>query len=395
MNTNRNTDQLFEHMRKMPVEVPLENVEKFVIAQAALGITAVAASKGIFTKAFLTFHLNSIIIMTSTIAASIVGIFLWTTHGDKTAAIKNLNANPEFEYTSTFIPKIEPEADTPKTVTTKTVKDGEAVSVTTIETENGTKIKIVNSNNNKTAVYYNTTSDSNYVFAYASADKPAIPPISPVPPMFNLAPMHPPVRAGCCPNDSLTSLLQKTLLKDGLISDSSAYSFKINGTSLQVNGKKQSAEQWKKYKEIIEKNSDYKIHHFFIFTINKDELNVSVSVNDPMEPMQPIEPMEPMMPLEPMQPLPTSSFKSCNDTLMTKIEKSLLKDGLISDTLHYSFKINGSYMKVNGKKMSKEQWKKYKEIIETNSKNKINRSFSYAISRNDDDTSINVENFVD
>jgi hypothetical protein len=318
MNTNRNTEELFQHMRNKPVEVPLEKVEQFVLAQAALGITAVGTSKGIFTKAFLKFHLNSILIMTSTIAASIVGIFFWATHTDKTAAVKNSNAKPGFEYTSTFIPKIDQEADTPKTVTTKTIKDGEEVSVTTVETGTGTNIKIVTTGNSATTVYYNSTNDSNYVFAYANADKPAIPPVPPTPVMtFKY-------------NDML---VQPLMPMDG--SDSLAL------------------------------------------------------ILDQMAPMPAL------MPMEPMPPMPLCNFKSCNDTLMSGIEKSLLKDGLITDTLHYSFKINGSYMKVNGEKMNKEQWKKYKEIIERNSKNKVNRSFSYAISKDGDDVQINVENFVD
>jgi hypothetical protein len=320
MNTNRNTEELLQHMRNKPVEVPLEKVEQFVLAQAALGITAVGASKGIFTKAFLKLHLNSILIMTSTIAASIVGVFFWATHTDKTAAVKNSNAKPEFEYTSTFIPKIDQEADTPKTVTTKTIKDGEEISVTTVETGTGTNIKIVTTGNSETAVYYNTTNDSNYVFAFANADKAAIPPVPPTPAMtfkYNKMLVQPLMPLGCCANDSLVSILHQ------------------------------------------------------------------------------VDPMPALMQMEPMPPMPLCNFKSCNDSLMTGIEKSLLKDGLITDTLHYSFKINGSYMKVNGEKMSKEQWKKYKEIIESNSKNKVNRSFSYAISKDGDDVQINVENFVD
>jgi hypothetical protein len=82
------------------------------------------------------------------------------------------------------------------------------------------------------------------------------------------------------------------------------------------------------------------------------------------------------------------------DTLLPAIEKALFKDGLISDTAHYSFKINGSYMKVNGDKMNKELWKKYKEIIESNSMNKVNKNFSYAVSKDGDDVSINVYNYV-
>src|SRR5947207_630203 len=79
MKTNSHTDKLFEQMRTMPPEIPVEQVQQFVLAQAAIGITAVAASKGffgkaIFTKAFIKFHLNTILIMTSVATASIISV---------------------------------------------------------------------------------------------------------------------------------------------------------------------------------------------------------------------------------------------------------------------------------------------------------------------------------
>jgi hypothetical protein len=93
-------------------------------------------------------------------------------------------------------------------------------------------------------------------------------------------------------------------------------------------------------------------------------------------------------------PVPCTAHICFHDSLLGKLEKSLLKDGLISDSLHYTFKINGSYMKVNGEKVDKKVWEKYKEFIESNSLNHVDRKFSYAILRDGDDTSINVENYV-
>jgi hypothetical protein len=166
MNTNRNTDQLFERMRDMPVEVPLENVEKFVIAQAALGITAVGVSKGIFSKVFLKFHLNSILIMTTIFTATLIGLAVWTSQDDKIVAQTN-SKQPKQNYSAKLSPQVTMDADTPKTVTVKTISNGENISVTTVETETGTNIKIISSDS-QTSVYYNTPNDSTYAYAYSS-----------------------------------------------------------------------------------------------------------------------------------------------------------------------------------------------------------------------------------
>jgi hypothetical protein len=397
MNTNRNTDQLFQHMRNAPVDVPLENVEKFVIAQAALGITAVGVSKGIFTKAFFKLHLNSILIMTTTFAAAaLVSIFAWTSDGDKIAAKNNPETNFEFSANA-LVPDMETASDTPRTTTTRTITNGEETTVTTIQTETGTNIRVITIDNG-TKVYYNTPNDSSYVFAYESTDAPSLPPLPALPPLPNvnplkplpaMPPLPPNTPMGCCGYDSLTALLGKELYKDGLIKDSVRFAFKMNGTSLWVNGKKQPKEKWEKYKTIIEKNSDYRIHHLFDFSTGMN------GVGDSFGTFGMLDPMEPMAPMPPMEPVSFCyNFKTCTDTLMPRLEKSLMNDGLIKDTLHYTFKINGSYMKVNGEKVSKEVWKKYKDLIESNSQNKVNRSFSYAISKDGEDISINMQNFV-
>lgn len=423
MKTNSHTDKLFEQMRTMPPEIPVEQVEQFVLAQTAIGITAAAASKGffgkgIFTKAFIKFHLNTILIMTSTITASLVSLFVWNGHQHHAIAQNNSVKNFKPEYSATLTtPKIA-EADTPKVTTVQTTQDGEAVSVTTIQTESGTNIKVVTNGNEQTKIYYNTPADSSYTYAYATPGPgeavaatgnnmtiAAIDQKLVMPDMqkamleaqaammqmnseMALAQQEAERAISCtkmsCPYDSLIPKLEKAMLKDGLIADTLHYAFRINGTSLQVNGVKQSADQWRKYKEIIEKNSDYRIHHFFNFTISKDNSNSSININDGTEPMVPMAPLPPVAPCH----------ITFSDSLMPKLETVLLKDHLISDTLHYSFKINGSYMKVNGEKVDKEVWKKYKDFIESNSLNKVNRKFSYAILRDGDDTSINVENYV-
>jgi hypothetical protein len=305
MNTNRNTDQLFERMRDMPVELPLENVEKFVIAQAALGITAVGASKGIFTKAFLKFHLNSILMITTTITAAVIGLAVWTSHGDKMAAQTN-SKQPKQDHFTTLAPSLKLDADTPKTVTVKAIANGENVSVTTVNTETGTNIKIV-SGDSQTSVYYNTPNDSTYVFAYATDKDYAVAaaPVDAEDPVFAIY-----------SSDAMASL-------DGLDA------------------------------EIAQLNAE----------------------------------------LGELSAMPAMCC-SYNDTLLTTVEKALFKDGLISDTTHYSFKINGSYMKVNGEKMSKEHWRKYKELIESSSLNRVNKNFSYAVSKDGEDVTIRVENYV-
>ncbi len=396
-------------MRKMPVEVPLENVEKFVIAQAALGITAVGASKGIFTKAFLKFHLNSIIIMTTTFTAALVSFFVWNSDGDKIAATKNHQPKSELS-SNALVPDIETAADTPRTSTTKTVVDGQAASVTTIETENGTKIKVIDNGNN-TAVYYNTSNDSSYVYAYSSNDEEATPAYAATPPMptpegfrftHPIPPAPPAPPAGCCshPNDTLTSIIGKALLKDGLISDTSTFTFKLNNHSLMVDGKKQSKELHAKYKKIIEQNSAYKVNPLLIISICRDEEQNAVGMMEPLPPLSPLPSIEPLqaelvqMQAELAQMQSEMVHWSFNDSLMQTIEKTLFKDGLIKDTAHYMFKINGSYMKVNGEKMSKEQWKRYKDIIESSSMNKVNKKFSYAIARDGEEININVENYI-
>jgi hypothetical protein len=330
METNSHTDKLFEQMRALPPEIPVENVEKFVLAQAAIGITAVAASKsfsakGIFTKAFIKFHLNTIFIMTSAITAAVASIFIWHSHQSKTAennSVKNLQ--PEYSATTFAAPKIL-EADSPKVNTVQTVQDGEPVSVTTIQTENGTNIKVVTNGNSQSKVYYNAPNDSSYTYAYTttsgSTAVAAVPPVAATPQEMAVAAI-----------DMQIAMLdaQKAML---------------------------------------------------------DAQAAVMQVNAQMPDMA-------VMEIPDVPPVPCTVHNCFNDPLREKLESSLLKDSLISDTLHYTFKINGSYMKVNGEKVDKKVWEKYKELIESNSLNHVDRKFSYAILRDGDDTSINVENYV-
>lgn len=290
----------------MPEEISHEKVQQFVLAQAAIGITAVGVTKGIFSKAFLTFHLNTII-MTTTISASLISVLVWTSNSDKVSAQTNSSPKPKFEYSAAAIaPEIITEKDTPIVTSTKAIANGENVSVTTVTTETGTNIKIVTSSNNQTSVYYNTPSDSNYVFAYASE------------------------------NDNASAAI---------------------------------AGEGFAYHDIPE-----------------------LSELPDLPPMSELPELE-WLDRE-LADLSRCVYTCSNDTLMNVIQKSLVKDGLISDSLHYTFKINGSYMKVNGEKVDKDIWKKYKEIIENKSPNRVNRSFSYAISRDGEDTSLNLENYV-
>src|SRR4051812_46592191 len=88
MDYQNKTDKLFQQLREEPVDIPFERMEKFILAQAITGIAAAGAVKGIFglKKLALTFHLNTLLVMTSAITASILGIFFWSSHHSATTA---------------------------------------------------------------------------------------------------------------------------------------------------------------------------------------------------------------------------------------------------------------------------------------------------------------------
>ncbi|HET6993036.1 MAG TPA: hypothetical protein VFJ43_17010, partial [Bacteroidia bacterium] len=84
-----------------------------------------------------------------------------------------------------------------------------------------------------------------------------------------------------------------------------------------------------------------------------------------------------------------------NDSLVRKIGEALVADKLITDVKNYQFSIDGNSVKVNGKKLDKAAWEKYKEIIETNSHSKVNRKFKYELLMNGENETINVSNYED
>jgi RNA polymerase sigma-70 factor, ECF subfamily len=82
------------------------------------------------------------------------------------------------------------------------------------------------------------------------------------------------------------------------------------------------------------------------------------------------------------------------DSLELLIENALLADSLIKSRTNYCFKISGYGMKVNGKKQSKETFRKYKKLVETKSPNKVSRHFVYSICVDGVETTIRAENYV-
>ncbi len=70
-----------------------------------------------------------------------------------------------------------------------------------------------------------------------------------------------------------------------------------------------------------------------------------------------------------------------NDNIRKRLEKELLKDGLIKNTNNYKFELSAKTVKVNGKDLPEASAKKYMELYEKEANFKIRSTSSYMINR--------------
>ena len=112
------TEQTFDAMRRMPVEIPPEKVEQFVLAQVVAGTVAVAAATVVKKSAFF-FHLNTIV-MTTAAAATLTTLAVIFYPGDAPASLASKNSPPPSAQENTLFVAPEKEelltaVDTPAT----------------------------------------------------------------------------------------------------------------------------------------------------------------------------------------------------------------------------------------------------------------------------------------
>jgi hypothetical protein len=73
------------------------------------------------------------------------------------------------------------------------------------------------------------------------------------------------------------------------------------------------------------------------------------------------------------------------DSMTSKIENALLRDGLISDRGNYTFTFTNKSLTVNGQQQPAETWERYRKLIEDTSGHKIGSGYSYVITKNSTD----------
>lgn len=302
-----NTSKVFDTLRNLPSDVPLDSVEKFVSTQVAGKVTLSAAGQ---VKMFLLkFHLNSILF--TLLAAGAIATALVLSTGSE-----NAKASPssmlqtktpvqagmdlpvsimDFNQSQNIVPALA--VDSPAVVQKDTVH-ATAYSYSYSDSS-GRKEVMTFSGNTKvktTSTYVSATSkpgktakatsayvyasnhsavtmvssDTGFAFRYAPArdsmSELVVPAMN-----FELQDMPGP-QVFCDPNnhDTLQQVIERALLSDSLISDAHHYCFKINGSGLKVNGQKQSKETWRRYKKLIEENSPNKVSHTFSYALCVD-----------------------------------------------------------------------------------------------------------------------------
>jgi hypothetical protein len=304
------TDNTFHQLRKLPDEIPLEKVEQFVLAQAAVGISAVSASS-MLKKIFLKFHLNSIIVMTTAATASLVSLFIWSAGWHKQEHVQN-NKHPHFPSSSftASAPEISLPTDSPAAKTTTTI----SVSTESNHKVATTHVTIVSSDDSVVTTVSTSGSDSAYSTSYANGGAQRIviinsPGDTGIPLMPDMATMSiqmdgasaaiaadasqlatlpdmdfsgtmPPCHVACNKNDSLLPKIADALIKDGLIKDPQHYAFKLSNNTLKVNGVKQSNAVFKRYKEIIEANSHNKVNRKFTYAVSVDGDSITMQLEN-------------------------------------------------------------------------------------------------------------------
>jgi hypothetical protein len=345
METNRNTDRIFEKMRQLPEEMPHEKIQQFVLAQAAIGIVPVTASKGLagMSKLFLKFHLNSLAVMTTASSVTLISAIALVSHFHKSDVKANHNSLLRNKIVNaSLIPDLTLSVDSPKTATA--INNDNHFTYTEIKTGPGTKVTIVGKGDSIVTTVY-SPKDTTYAFNYASANGN--------------------VKASSFSYDDSKVFVQSTT------SSGSDFPFNMDNFSADLdrmseNMARQSEEIARQSEDMARKAEDDAER----LAENNFRLNhCAIACSGPNQ--------------------------GSNDSLVRKIEEALVADKLISDPKNYSFSIDGNSVKANGKKLDKTVWEKYKTIIETNSHSKVNRKFEYQIIKDGDNETINVENYED
>ncbi len=357
MNTNRNTDHLFQKLREMPDEISHDKIHQFILAQVAIGIAPASAIKGLVGthKLFYKFYLNSIAMITTLSSVSLISIYLHASHLHKpTEKISQQMQNKNEIAQNYLVPPLTLLADTPTTRSTVSPKQNKEEKVVIIK-DNGTKtphqkkdsvVTIVMIENRDTLpapqtkaknvrvekrVIINTDDDQNNM-----APLPPLPPLPPSPPQ---------------PNSKTTELPSLPPLPEKN-SDESSQAVIIENIETENDGQNR-IEKTEKIQELNENNVEMAF------------------ANDGPSPM------------------------TSGDSLVSKLKTSLLEDHLITDANQFTFSINGREVKVNNKKLDKLVWEKYKNIIETTTHSKVNKKFSYELIAKGEELTINVTNYED
>lgn len=300
------TEKIFESMRKAPVDIPLEKVEQFVIANAAAGTFAAAAKTGLLKKLAIKFHLNSIVVLVSVaIAAGAILIFSFTGNGNKAVAnhsvnLKNYsdpkqNSNPENNLQPVLTndtPTVNQSASGSSVII---YTSGDSVSTSKSTDANGSKITI-HSNRSDLKVIVIPDSvriDSNKTIAYAcSAGK-----MEQAQSGFKAAQNHPENTTAAdsnglnklnalnehtgkaCNSDVLEKILRDELVKDGYIQPGEYYRFELTGKYMTVNGVRKDKDKYVKYKALIESNSTFVVTRKFSYVmwVTGNGVNLKIS----------------------------------------------------------------------------------------------------------------------
>ncbi len=330
------TEQTFDAMRSMPVEIPPEKVEQFVLAQVAAGTVVVAAATVVKKSAFF-FHLNTIV-MTTAAAATLTTLAVVFYPGDAPATLAAKNSPPPSASSTLVITEPEKESllTTVDTPVTKTVQP---------ETKTITHVIVVTGNdtvsNTKTTTL--TPADAPKPVVIVQGSNVRVQP-NPADYMFTYYQAEPfkPLEEQLAEMERMDELAQL----DGELAKLHIMESELEAAEAQIKAEQAEMEA----------------------QIAREEAEMEAAQAE-------MEAAEAEM----------ASVKACTEQdnrLISLIEEALLADSLITNAQHYSFSFNDKSLVVNGKKQSGEMWEKYKNIITSNSDYRISRRFHFSISKN-------------
>lgn len=357
------TEKLFETLRTAPVDIPLDKIEQIVITGATTG--AFAAGAGFWLKkTILGFHLNSISIMITASAATAISIGATVLFSSAGSEKKSASVNTKEPETATIRISGEtdksPEnayqltaTDTPQTNANSTpVLPSRAIyiyssddSLKTITTRNGntTTVTIISADSGMHVVAAPVAvacSRSGFAYAYASPDSGWTEAIAPEA-MEALAKAEREMEQARAEMKRAPARAKAPQAPDA-----------TNLASAEAELERARAE------------------------LAKANANMAA----------------PEAQREVMQAACAAKAHCQTDTLRQLIEENLLRDGLISNKNKFLFELNGKEMRVNGVKQSEANWAKYRNLIESKSKMKVNRKFEYRLQVSGDSMSIDIEN---